>query len=90
MIEEVFTDLAPLAEKSGITLESAGDGVMTGSDTLIYRLLFNLTENAIRYNRPNGKVRVTVSTEANRRIRHRQRHTGAVSGQHLPAVFPCG
>ena len=31
---------------------------MTGSDALIYRLLFNLTENAIKYNRPNGSVRV--------------------------------
>ena len=53
MIEEIFTDLAPLAEKNGIILESTGDGTMTGSDTLIYRLLFNLTENAIRYNRPD-------------------------------------
>ena len=34
---------------------------MTGSDTLIYRLLFNLTENAIRYNRPDGMVRITVT-----------------------------
>ena len=37
--------------------------VMVGSDTLIYRLIFNLTENAIRYNRPDGTVRVSVSQE---------------------------
>ena len=63
MIEEIFTDLAPLAEKRGITLEQDGDGVMTGSDALIYRLLFNLTENAIKYNRTNGSVRVCVTRE---------------------------
>ena len=50
MFEEVFADLAPLAEKRGITLECDGDGTIIGSDTLIYRMLFNLTENAIRYN----------------------------------------
>ena len=68
MIEEIFTDLAPLAEKNGIILESTGDGTMTGSDTLIYRLLFNLTENAIRYNRPDGIVRITVIEEEKRLI----------------------
>ena len=68
MIEEIFADLTPLAEKNGIILESTGDGTMTGSDTLIYRLLFNLTENAIRYNRPDGIVRITVTEEAKRLI----------------------
>lgn len=63
MVEEIFTDLAPLAEKRGISLVQEGDGVITGSDTLIYRLLFNLTENAIRYNRPNGTVRISTSEE---------------------------
>ena len=63
MIEEIFTDLAPSAEKRSITLEVEGDGVMTGSDALIYRLLFNLTENAVKYNRPGGSVRVCVTQE---------------------------
>ena len=66
MIEEIFTDLAPLAEKNNITLEQEGDGVMTGSDTLIYRLLFNLTENAVKYNRPSGSVRLSVSQNEKR------------------------
>ena len=61
MIDEIFADLAPLAEKNNITLERDGDGVMTGSDTLIYRLLFNLTENAVKYNRPGGSVRVELA-----------------------------
>ncbi len=63
MIDEIFADLAPLAEKNNITLERDGDGVMTGSDTLIYRLLFNLTENAIKYNCPGGSVRLSVTPE---------------------------
>ena len=63
MIEEIFTDLAPLVEKRGITLEADGDGVMTGSDALTYRLIFNLTENAVKYNRPGGSVRVCVTQE---------------------------
>ena len=63
MIEEIFTDLAPLAEKRSITLTAEGDGIMTGSDALIYRLIFNLTENAVKYNRPGGSVRVSVTQE---------------------------
>ena len=61
MVEEIFTDLAPLAEKQSITLEAEGDAVLTGSDALIYRLLFNLTENAVKYNRPGGAVRVELA-----------------------------
>ena len=64
MIEEIFTDLTPLAEKNDIALEVEGDGAMIGSDALIYRLLFNLTENAVTYNRHGGSVRVTVSQES--------------------------
>ena len=64
MIEEIFTDLAPLAEKNDIALEVEGDGAMIGSDALIYRLLFNLTENAVKYNRHGGSVRVTVSQKS--------------------------
>ena len=65
MIEEIFTDLAPLSDKFGVTLTAEGDGIMTGSDALIYRLIFNLTENAVKYNRPGGSVwvRVTQQTE---------------------------
>ena len=63
MVEEVFTDLALLAEKCNITLEMEGDGFLIGSDALIYRLLFNLTENAVKYNRSGGSVKVSVTQE---------------------------
>ena len=87
MIEEIFTDLAPLAEKNGTILESTGDGTMTGSDTLIYRLLFNLTENAIRYNRPDGIVRITV-TEEEKRLIIRVSDTGCgVPEQYRESIF---
>ena len=63
MIEEIFTDLAPLSDKRGVTLTAEGDGIMTGSDALIYRLIFNLAENAAKYNRQGGSVRVSVTQE---------------------------
>ena len=63
MIEEIFTDLAPLSDKRGVTLTAEGDGIMTGSDALIYRLIFNLTENAVKYNRQGGSVWVSVTQE---------------------------
>ena len=68
MAEEVLADLAPLAEKNGITLQCDGNGEMTGSDTLIYRLLFNLTENAIRYNLPDGTVRISITQEEGKTV----------------------
>ena len=61
MVEEIFTDLASLAEKRSITLEAEGDAALTGSDALIYRMLFNLTENAVKYNRLGGSVRVELA-----------------------------
>ena len=66
MVEEVLADLTPLAEARGIALESSGDARLTGSDTLIYRLVFNLVENAIRYSRPDTAVRVSACEEGGR------------------------
>jgi len=75
MVEEIFADLAPLTDKRGITLTAEGDGIMTGSDALIYRLIFNLTENAVKYNRPGGSVRVCVTQEPEK-LRIRVSDTG--------------
>lgn len=61
LIEEVLVDLAPLAEKNNISLSCNGDpAIITGSDILIYRAIFNLVENAIKYNRKNGSVVVSL------------------------------
>ena len=87
MIEEIFTDLAPLAEKKGITLESTGDGIMTGSDTLIYRMLYNLTENAIRYNRPDGTVRITVTEKEGRLVVRVTDTGGGIPEQYRDGIF---
>lgn len=87
MFEEVFADLAPLAEKRGIILECDGDGTIIGSDTLIYRMLFNLTEKAIRYNRPNESVRACVS-ERNGQIFIRVRDNGnGIPEQYRESIF---
>ena len=61
LVEEILTDLTPLAQKNGITLQQDCEELgMVGSDALIYRLVFNLVENGIKYNRPGGAVRVTL------------------------------
>ena len=61
LVEEVLADLEPLAQKNKIKLSGkCGDATMTGSDILIYRLVYNLVENAIKYNHEGGLVTVTV------------------------------
>ena len=68
MVEEVLADLAPLAEARKIALERSGDAQLIGSDTLVYRLVFNLVENAIRYSRSDTAVRVSTCEEGGRVI----------------------
>lgn len=87
MIEEIFADLAPLAESKCIALEADGGAVLTGSDPLLYRLLFNLTENAIRYGRPDGAVRIAVSeADGNVQIRVRD-HGPGIPEAYRESVF---
>ena len=64
LVEEVLADLDPLAEEKNVILESVCDAVtMMGSDILVYRVVYNLVENAIKYNNPGGKVQVTVCSD---------------------------
>ena len=59
LVEEVLADLEPLAQEKAIHLAAQCDAVtMTGSDILLYRLVYNLVENAIKYNTPGGTVTV--------------------------------
>lgn len=61
LVEEVLEDLEPLAAEKNVELIGKCNPVtMTGSDILIYRLVYNLVENAIKYNHPEGKVTVTA------------------------------
>lgn len=61
IVEEVLADLEPLAVEKNIKLiGKCEDATMIGSDILIYRLVYNLVENAIKYNRPLGQVTVTA------------------------------
>ena len=61
VVEEVLADLEPLAVEKNIKLiGKCEDATMIGSDILIYRLVYNLVENAIKYNHPLGQVTVTA------------------------------
>ena len=61
IVEEVLADLEPLAVEKNIKLiGKCEDAIMIGSDILIYRLVYNLVENAIKYNHPLGQVTVTA------------------------------
>ena len=61
LTEEVFCDVASVAEQKQIKLiQRDGDCTVTGSYLLLYRAVYNLVENAIKYNHPSGKVTVTL------------------------------
>lgn len=76
LVEEVLADLEPLAQEKHIQLVQTCEPVsMMGSDILIYRLVYNLVENAIKYNRLEGTVTVSV-TEENERTCIRVEDTG--------------
>lgn len=64
LVEEVLEDLEPLAQEKNIKLiGNCKDITMVGSDILIYRLVYNLVENAIKYNHSGGQVTVTAYKE---------------------------
>lgn len=88
MVEEVLTDLMPLAERQGLKLEQSGEDItLTGSDELLYRLLFNLVENAVKYNCPGGSVRVCLSREGDEAL-IRVRDTGyGIPQEYRDSVF---
>lgn len=90
LIEEILADLSPLAEQKQIQLDQMGNDVlMTGSDVLIYRMIYNLVENGIKYNRPAGRVFVSVEQSADARsvdICVSDSGTG-IPREHLDSVF---
>ena len=88
LIEEVLTDLASLADDASIVLSREGDDVsVIGSDILLYRLVFNLVENGIKYNHPGGFVVASVTTN-NSSVTIRIRDTGSgIPEKHHKSVF---
>ena len=88
MAEEVLVDLTPLAQKNGITLTQTGENVqLIGSDVLLYRVLFNLTENAIKYNRTGGSVELAVEQEGGQAA-IRVRDTGpGIAEEYRDSIF---
>ena len=64
LVEEVVCDLTQVADGKDVTLiQEEGEATLTGSDPLLYRAVYNLVENAIKYNRPHGTVTVGARTE---------------------------
>ena len=64
LVDEVLEDLEPLAQEKNIKLIGKCKNItMIGSDILIYRLVYNLVENAIKYNHSGGQVTVTCIPE---------------------------
>lgn len=64
IVEEVLCDLDAVAEKKQVQLEQkAGEAVVSGNDMLIYRAIYNLIENAIKYNRQAGQVTIAISQQ---------------------------
>ena len=62
LVDEVLADLEPLAQEKNVQLAGNCEAItIVGSDILIYRLVYNLVENAIKYNHPGGQVTVTAS-----------------------------
>lgn len=93
LVDEVFCDLDPVAEKAGISIhfnDSANQDShtdVTGSYVLLYRAVYNLVENAIKYNRPNGSVAVSVK-EKNSQVMILVKDTGiGISPENQKKIF---
>ena len=85
MIDEVFADLAPLAERNGISLSREREGeniTVVGSDILLCRMFSNLVENAVKYNHPGGMVNVDVQQRDRQAVIH-----VADTGRGIPQEF---
>ena len=64
LVEEVICDLTEVSEKKSVSLiQKPGNAIVTGSDTLIYRAIYNLVENAIKYNKEGGEVTVSIEDD---------------------------
>lgn len=87
MTDEVFADLAPIADEKNVSFTRDGDALIIGSDTLIYRMIFNLTENAVRYTRRDSVINISiVCNENDVQIRVRDNGHG-IPEQYRESIF---
>ena len=88
LADEILADLTPLAQQNGVSLRAKCDDVcIIGSDALIYRLLFNLVENGIKYNRPGGSVTVSIHQEEAMAVLHVSDTGMGIPSEYRDSVF---
>ena len=86
--EEVCETLADAAKLKGVSLEIIGDdGVVNGVRRLLYEVVYNLCDNAIKYNQPGGRVKVTVSQKSGEVLLSVQDTGIGISPEHQEKVF---
>ncbi len=86
--EDVCESLCDAARMKQVTLEAAGDkGVVVGVRRLLYEVIYNLCDNAVKYNRPGGSVKVTVSQTPGEVLLSVQDTGIGIAPEHIDNVF---
>ena len=86
--EEACETLADAAKLKGVSLEIIGeDGVVNGVRRLLYEVVYNLCDNAIKYNKPGGRVKVTVAQKSSKVLLSVQDTGIGISPEHQEKVF---
>lgn len=89
LCQSVLQELSQKAEKAGVTLQFSGDEqTVSGFEPSLYEMIYNLCDNAITYNKPNGSVNVSLEKTPENKIRLTVRDTGiGIAEEHLNRVF---
>ena len=86
--EEACETLADAAKLKGVSLEIIGeDGIVNGVRRLLYEVVYNLCDNAIKYNQPGGRVKVTVAQKSGEVLLSVQDTGIGISPEHQEKVF---
>lgn len=89
LCQSVLQELSQKAEKAGVTLHfSGGEQTVSGFEPSLYEMIYNLCDNAIAYNKPGGRVNVSLEKTPENKIRLTVRDTGiGIAEEHLGRVF---